>query len=119
MLKLAHRIMVALITLAVVGGTPVQRARSSLYAAPVTMAGMPCDMTMSPADPGHGEPMAPCKGLTPHCIKQMGCVAEVGLPIRLTGIGTAERFSTVNYWFAWSAMDGMDRTPEPIPPRTT
>jgi hypothetical protein len=119
MLKFVHRLMLVLIAFAIVGGPSVQLAQSAQYVAPVTMAGMPCDMMMPTADAGHGKPMVPCKGLTPDCIKQMGCVVDIALPARLASTEFAVPFSMVAYWSAWSAMAGADRKPEPLPPRTT
>jgi hypothetical protein len=111
--------MLALIAFAIVGGTTVQLAQSSQYAAPMAMAGMPCGMMMSMADAGHGEPMVPCKGMTPDCIKQMGCiVVDVALPARLASTDVTVALSTVAYWSAWSEMAGLAREPEPFPPRT-
>lgn len=82
------------------------------------MADMPCDMAMPMADAGHGAPMAPCKGMTPECIKQMGCVTNTALPIRLADNDTSFVFSPVTYWSARFLMAGVARTPEPLPPRT-
>jgi hypothetical protein len=118
MLRCAHRLILLLTAFALIGATMVQ-PESAQGAVPVAMAGMPCDMMMSMADAGHGGPMAPCKGMTPDCIKQMGCVADVGLPARVAGLESAVRFSMVDYWSAWSAMTGLDQTPDPMPPRTT
>ena len=119
MLRFVHRLMVVLIAFAIVGGTSVQLAQSAQYVAPVTITGMPCDMMMSMADAGHDKPMLPCKGLTPDCIKQMGCLVAVALPVRPAGSEFAVPFSLVDYWAARSAMAGADLTPEPLPPRTT
>ena len=110
--------MLALIAFAIVGGTTVQLARSSQYVAPTTMADMPCDIMMSMADAGHGEPMAPCKGMTPDCIKQMGCVVDVALPARRVSSDVTVPLSTIAYWSAWFEMAGLIREPEPLPPRT-
>ncbi len=84
----------------------------------MAMADMPCDMMMPTVDADHGAPMAPCKGLTPECIKQMGCVASVALPVRIADSDTVFAFSHVVYWSAWSEMTGVAREPEPLPPRT-
>jgi len=118
MLRFAHRLVLALIAFAIVGGTTVQLAQSSQYVAPTTMADVPCDMMMSMAGAGHGQPMAPCKGLTPDCVKQMGCVVDVALPARLASTDVTVPLSTVAYWSAWSAMAGLIHAPEPLPPRT-
>jgi hypothetical protein len=63
---------------------PLELAQSAQNAGPMTMSGMPCDMMMmSAAGADHGKPMAPCKGMTPDCIKQMGCVTDVAVPALL------------------------------------
>ena len=118
MLRFAHRLMLGLIIFAIVGGSTAQLAQSSQYSVSATMAGMPCDMTMPVADAGHGEPMAPCKGMTPDCIKQMGCVVNAALPVRLASTDVRVPLSTVAYWSAWSEMAGLIREPEALPPRT-
>jgi len=118
MLKAAHRFLLVLIAFAVIGGPAVQLAQPAAAMASMAMADMPCDMAMPMADVGHGAPMVPCKGLTSECIKQMGCVANVALPVRLADDNTVFAFGTVAYWSAWFEMIGVARTPEPLPPRT-
>ena len=124
MLKAAHRFLIVLIAFAMVGGTTEQLARSAQYAEPVTMAGMPCDMEMPAAGAEHGTPLTlgngmPCKGMTPDCIKQMGCVTVTALPAQIGSNEIAVRFSAVDYWMAGSKLAGLVREPEPLPPRTT
>ena len=119
MLKAAYRLLLVLIVFAVIGGPMLHLAQPAAASmAPVAMAGTPCDMIMPMADAGHGTPMAPCKGLTPECIKQMGCVASAALPARLADNDTVFAFSPVVYWSAWSERTGVAREPEPLPPRT-
>src|ERR1700688_4417340 len=117
MLRLAYRLMLALIVFAMVGGQAAQLAQST--PAPATIASMPCDMMMPMADAGHGGPMVPCKGMTPDCIKQMGCVVDFALPARLASTDVTVPLNSVAYWPAWSKMAGLIREPEPLPPRTT
>jgi hypothetical protein len=119
MLRLGYRLMLALILFAMVGGQTAQLAQATAYAAPSTIAGMPCDMMLPMADAGPGKPMVPCKGMTPDCIKQMGCVVDFALPAPLGITDVAVPLSTVAYWSAWSQMAGLIREPEPLPPRTT
>ena len=114
MLKVAHRFLLVLIVFAVIGGPTGHLAQS---APSMTMADTPCYMAMPMADAGHGAPMAPCKGMTPECIKQMGCVVDVALPARLADIGAVFAFSPVTYWSARSLMAGVAREPERLPPR--
>jgi len=119
MLKAAHRFLLVLIVFAVIGGPMAHLAQPAAAAtASMAMADMPCDMAMPMADAGHGAPMAPCKGLTPECIKQMGCVANTALPVRLADKDAVFAFGSVAYWSAWSEITGMAHTPEPLPPRT-
>lgn len=119
MLRVAYRFLLALLVFAVIGGPTVQLAKPAVSMAPTTMADMPCGMAMPVADAGHGAPMAPCKGLTPECIKQMGCIVDVTLPARPAGSDVAVTFTAVSYWAAWSELAGLIREPEPLPPRTT
>jgi hypothetical protein len=118
MLRLAQRFLLMLVVFAVVGAPTAQLAQAAQYSGPTAMAEMPCGMAVPAVDMGHGTPMAPCKGLTPDCIKQMGCVIDVALPVRLPSGDVAVTFSTVAYWAAWSEMAGLVRRPEPFPPRT-
>lgn len=118
MLRLARRLLAVLVVFAIIGGPSVQLAQPAVYASPKTMADMPCDGMASMADAGHGTPMAPCKGLTPDCIKQMGCVVDVALPARFATAGDAVTLSKVAYWSTGSEMAGVVRQPEPLPPRT-
>lgn len=132
MLRFLRPFLLALIAFAMIGGTTAQLARSAALLAPVTMTsmtptamtpatitGLPCDMIAPMAGAEHGAPMMPCKGITPDCIKQMGCVVDTGLPVRLAGHHVAVRFSAVDYWNAWPRVTGLAHAPEPLPPRTS
>jgi len=118
MIRVLRQCLFVLIAFAIVGGTTMQVAQSAQYAAPMTMAGMPCDMMMPAADADHGKPSAPCQGMTPDCVKLMGCVTAVGLPARFVSHAFAAHFTTVDYWSALSKLTTLVRTPEPLPPRT-
>jgi len=112
-------LLLVLIAFAVVGGTSTQLAQSAPGLAPMTMAGIPCSMMAMPdAGTGHGVPMAPCKGMTPDCIKQIGCVTATALPSPFMTIEVAAHFSGVDYWSARSELANFVREPEPLPPRT-
>src|SRR5260370_21362058 len=97
MLRLAHHFLVVLIAFAIIGGPTGPVAQSAELMVPTAMADMPCDMAMPMADADHSAPMAPCKGLTPDCIKQMGCVVNVPLPARLVSAHLAVVFATAAY----------------------
>jgi hypothetical protein len=118
MLTVARRFLLVLVAFALVGGTTTQLARSAQYGAVMVMTGVPCDMAM----PGHAakdtKPMMPCKGMTPACIKQIGCVASTALPERLTSNDFSAQNDPVVYWTASSRLDGLARKPDLLPPRT-
>ena len=118
MRRLARHLLAVLVAFAIMGGPSMNIAQSAGLVASMAIADMPCDAMSSMADAGQGTPMVPCKGLTPDCIKQMGCVVDVGLPARLATVGDAIVFSKVAYWTAGSAMAGVVREQEPLPPRT-
>ena len=119
MLTVARRFLLMLVAFALVGGTTMQLARSAQYGAMMVTAGVPCDMAMPAPAAEKTKPMMPCKGITPDCIKQMGCAATAALPARLSSSGFAAHYSPVIYWTASSRLDGLAREPEPFPPRTT
>ena len=99
-----------LIALAVVSGATAQLAHSAEHASGM----MPCDMDMSAADDTGAQP---CKAITADCIKQMGCIADVGLPVRLAIAEEGAAFAVAAYWAALATLDGVVTTPEPLPPR--
>jgi len=119
--SMVHRLrqlLLVLIAFALIGGTSSQLARSAEYAAPIVMMGMPCDVMMSLAGMQDGKPIPPCKGMTPDCIKQIGCVSDAALPARTMSLDVAESFSDVDYWSALCKLANFVREPEPLPPRT-
>ena len=127
MLKVAHRLLLVIVVFALVGATSIQLAHSAKFSVSIISAGMPCDMMMPVADAAagqtvvdesHGTPMAPCKGMTPDCIKQMGCITDPGFPARLTVTDFSVPSILVSYWYSRSVMAGLHRIPEPMPPRT-
>ncbi len=118
MSRFAHRFLLVLIMLAVIGGPTVHLTQSPQFGSPVAMADVPCDMAMPVADAGNSAPTTPCKGMTADCIKQMGCVANVAVPTRVVSTEVVFAFSPVAYWSARSEMAGVVREPEDLPPRT-
>lgn len=114
-----RQLLLVLIAFAFIGGTSAQLARAAEYAAPMGVMSMPCDMTtMSHAGMPDDQPMPPCKGMTPDCIKQMGCVTDAGLPARAMSLDVAVHFSDVDYWSACYSVADFVREPESLPPRT-
>lgn len=120
MIKAVRHLLVVLIAFAIVSGSTTQLAQSAQYAAPMMMAGMPCDMSMPAAGPDHGKPMVPCKDVAPDCLKLMGCFAitDIAWPAQLASTEFTAHVSVVEYWSTLSRQTGLARTPEPNPPRT-
>jgi hypothetical protein len=119
MLRVLRHILLLLVAFAVVGGTTSEFARAAQYSTVMVAAGMPCDMAMPASASGDTKPMAPCKGMTPDCIKQMGCLTVTGLPAHFLTYESTVQYSAINYWTATSELAGLDHEPEPLPPRTT
>ncbi len=117
MVSLLRRVLIVLVAFAIASGTTPQLARSAERG--MVTVGMPCDMVVPmQAMDGQTKPMAPCKKMTADCIKQMGCVVDLALPARLVVYGNVAKYIPVNYWLAWSSLAGVEREPEPLPPRT-
>lgn len=119
MLRTGRRLLLALVAFALIGGTTSQLALATANSAYMSIATMPCDMAMPGMDAGHHKPMPPCKGLTPDCIKQMGCVANTALPPHLVGFERSMQGRLVDYWPTRPNFAGAENAPEPLPPRTT
>jgi hypothetical protein len=119
MLKILRHILLLLVACAIVSGTTSELARSAQYGSVLVSAGMPCDMTMPSSISGEMKPMTPCKGMTPDCIKAMGCVTVSALPAHFLTHESTMRYSAIDYWTSHSKLAGLDRQPEPLPPRTT
>jgi hypothetical protein len=118
MFKALRHIVLLLVAVAIIGGTTTELARSAQYAPVAAAAGMPCDMTMPAPASGDEQPMQPCKGMTPDCIKMMGCVTATALPPHSLTHQSTVRYSAIVYWTPVSALSSSDLEPEPLPPRT-
>ena len=119
MVHVLRHILLALVALALVGGTTSDFARAAAYGPVMATMEVPCDMAMPMSASGDdAKPMPPCKGLTADCIKQMGCVTVVGLPVPFTAREATVHYAAVAYWSPLAKLVSLDRQPEPQPPRT-
>lgn len=118
MLKGLRHFLLLLVAFALVSGTTAEFARAAQYGAPMTMDGMPCNMTMPASASGDTKPMAPCKGATPDCLKLMGCITVTALPAHDTTHGIVVQYGVVDYPTFSSKLTGLDHRPDPFPPRT-
>lgn len=112
--RLIHRFLLVLVALAVIGGNATQSVQAADFGGPVMM---PCGLMMPMADVGNAVPMPPCKTVTPACVKQMCGAADFMLPQRMAAGHLSQHFRIVGYWSGHAAMAGVERTPEPLPPR--
>jgi hypothetical protein len=119
MSRIFRHLLLLLVAFALVGGTASELARAAEYGPVAAMADMPCDMTTpASASGGDATPMAPCKGMTADCIKQMGCVTVAALPVPFITHESAVQYSAIDYWTTFSKLVSLEPEPEPLPPRT-
>jgi len=123
MLKTVRHLLLMLIAFAFVGGTTMQLVHAAQHGAAQVKVDIPCDMAMpvsasSTSASDDTKPMPPCKGLTPDCVEQMGCVSLTALPVPFPAYEPILHYSVIAYWVSFSKLDGLDRAPEPFPPRT-
>ena len=106
-----RRLLIVLIAVALAGGMGVGRVHA-------VASGMPCGMMMMPsaASGAHAKPV-PCKGMTPDCIKQLGCAVDAGLPWSRAGGLATVRVSATRYWPLSRRATGWFMPPDPWPPR--
>jgi hypothetical protein len=114
-----HRVLVAVTVLAFLGGTTVQampRADPQDVAEQAMQVGMPCEYmaTMAAASKTAGGHM-PCKGITPDCIKQMGCIGFPTLP-STDGLSTQVAYTTLRYRLMQHRLTGLALKPALFPP---
>jgi hypothetical protein len=82
--KLLYQLWVLLTVLAFLGGTTLQAmpltGLPEISVKPATMtADMPCDQMNGMAAANSSSDHTPCKGITPDCIKRMGCIGVLSL----------------------------------------
>ncbi|TAL76371.1 MAG: hypothetical protein EPN75_14490, partial [Beijerinckiaceae bacterium] len=92
-----RRILLLLGAFALLSGTTAEFARATQYVTPMAMDGVPCNMAMPMSASGDTKPMAPCKGMTPDCLKLMGCITVTALPARYTTHGIVVQYGVVDY----------------------
>ncbi|HJS87129.1 MAG TPA: hypothetical protein VJ779_16855 [Acetobacteraceae bacterium] len=119
--KLLRGLLVAVTVLAFLGGTTVQAMpvlKANGVPAGIVKASVPCDHMAAmgqsgSAVPGHD---APCKGITPDCVKQMGCIGVPSLPARADVLITPVSYVTITYWSPRPTLGGVSPEPDLFPP---
>jgi hypothetical protein len=79
-------------------------------------AGM--DMTMAAHDGSTPDSApTPCKGMTPACMIDLGCIFMIGVPVPASQVVVPLAWSTVTYhWPSVGSADGRIRAPDLRPP---
>lgn len=115
MLRLIRLTLAALVALAFVLG-----GMGSLASANTSMATAsgPCGMEQSMSHASDTKPMAPCKGIKTDCVNQMDCISITALPAHVVIFQSAIQYGAIGYRMSFPKLDGLDHTPEPLPPRT-
>jgi hypothetical protein len=121
MLKFARRLLIVVTGLAFLGGAtlqimPVAEAQTMPSSGTTTQTQLPCDpmvaMTQA-ANPAGGT--VPCRGITPDCIKQMGCIGVANL-LPAEGLATPIVYAAIIYWPVRQLLDGVAHEPDLLPP---
>ncbi|MBI3514894.1 MAG: hypothetical protein HY060_12655 [Proteobacteria bacterium] len=116
-----RRAAIVLTGLAFLGGATVQALPpNDLLPAsaqdPMTVMADCGHMDMQPAQhSGSTKPM-PCTGVTPDCLKWMGCIGFPSLPMPLGLAGAPVEYGRVAYWLAAAFSDGVSVEPDLLPP---
>lgn len=118
--RVLQKLVVVFAVFAFLGGTTVQAMplASGPVAGVAATLGLPCGpmpaVQANQAAPPHAPP---CKGITPDCLKQMGCVGIASLPARPNLAVTAVSYA-ITYWPAQSGQGGLSPEPDVLPPIT-
>jgi hypothetical protein len=118
--RILRGLLVAVTVLAFLGGTTVQAMPLLTANGMAAKAGVPCEHMAAmgqsgSAVPGHN---APCKGITPDCVKRMGCIGIPSLPVRAGVLVTPVSYVTITYWPPRETLGGLSLKPDLFPPIT-
>jgi hypothetical protein len=116
--RILRGLLVAVTVLAFLGGTTVQAMPLLTASGMAAKASVPCDHMAAMGQPGSAVPghKAPCKGITPDCVKQMGCIGIPSLPVRAGVLVTPASYITITYWPPQETLGGLSLKPNLFPP---
>ena len=90
---------------------------SMLQAMPAAAMQASADMTMATYDGNPDSPPMPCKGMTPACMIDLGCIFMIGAPVPASQVTVRMAWSSVSYhWPSFAIADGRIRAPDLRPP---
>jgi hypothetical protein len=114
------RLLIALTGLAFLVGAaaPAAKFMACMGAANTTTGD--CCATMAMEDHATPEPMkqVPCKGISPDCAKEFGCISSPALPAPSITLGSPTDYGRVVYWSPHASRAGLSIKPGLFPPIT-
>jgi hypothetical protein len=123
MIDAFRHMLVALIVITFFGGavqaTPTLQSADAAGASAMAVD-MPCDhmASMQGVMKDANGRNIPCTGLTPECVKQMGCITIPAVAERFASNVVSVSYTRVVYWSPASDAVGLSRKPDLLPPRT-
>ncbi len=92
-----------------------------LQVMPAVAMPMGTDMTAGMTMTAHGGPPdtapMPCKGMTPACMTDLGCIFMIGVPVPVAPVAVLLAWAPVTYnWPSVEIADGRIRAPDLRPP---
>jgi hypothetical protein len=121
MCGLIRQLLIVVTAVAFVGGAtlqimPVAEVQTAQAPGTGTQANLPCDQMAAMVQvPGLAGETMPCKGITPDCIKQMGCIGVPTL-VPADGLATPVVYTAIIYWPGRQLLDGVSHEPDLLPP---
>ena len=122
LVRLLRRAVVLLVASAFLGGATIQALPPSDLLSPPArdvMAAMDamadCPLMQAAHQSGPAKPM-PCNGMTPDCMKWMGCIGFPSLPTPVAQASAPVEYGRVAYWSAVRLGDGVSIKPNLLPP---
>lgn len=106
--RITKRLVAILVMAALLGGLVLPPASALPMQAGDTAAMEPC---------AHCAPM-PCKGISPACVTDLGCVFLIGLPVFDHAPVTFPKRDRMSYWTTEAGIAGLGMKPELTPPRS-
>jgi hypothetical protein len=102
----------------VVQAMPMLQANGQPSAVAMKVAKSPCDHMAAMEQSGKAAPgqKMPCKGITPGCMKQIGCIGLPGIPARAEVLAEPLAYSSVVSWPPELILGGLSLEPDLFPP---
>lgn len=112
-----HRLVVLFTVVAFVGGMTLQLMppKEAFAASRAAVPDCPHMAAMQTKTMGSA-PAMPCKGIDPECVKQMGCLGTVSLPLPQPSPPAFFAYHKVAWWLPDSIPNGRSIKPALLPP---